>query len=72
MSRLTPEQEARLGRPAGDEWRDGAALAERVGLERVPSGGGMLLLGLAAVGLGFLAWYYLGPDLKRYMKIRNM
>jgi hypothetical protein len=28
--------------------------------------------GLAAVGLGALAWYYLGPDLIRYLKIRRM
>jgi hypothetical protein len=30
------------------------------------------LTGLAVVGLGALAWYYLGPDLRRYLKIRNM
>ena len=30
------------------------------------------VVGLAAVGLGLLAWYSFGPDLKRYMKIRNM
>jgi hypothetical protein len=33
---------------------------------------GLPLAGLAAVGLGALAWYYLGPDLVRYMKIRSM
>jgi hypothetical protein len=32
----------------------------------------VLLVGLGAIGLGFLAWHYLGPDLVRYMKIRNM
>jgi hypothetical protein len=32
-----------------------------------------LLLGVAAVvGIGFLTWYYLGPDFVRYMKIRDM
>jgi hypothetical protein len=31
-----------------------------------------LITGLAVVGLGVLAWYYLGPDLKRYPKIRAM
>jgi hypothetical protein len=42
---------------------------------RASSGGlstGWLLTGLAVVGLGALAWYYLGPDLRRYLKIRNM
>jgi hypothetical protein len=46
------------------------------GLERRPvaewPSSGMLLAGLAVVGIGALAWYYLGPDLIRYMKIRNM
>ncbi len=32
----------------------------------------LALAGLAAVGLGVLAWYYLGPDIKRYLKIRSM
>ena len=32
----------------------------------------LLLGGLALVAVGALAWYYLGPDLVRYMKIRNM
>jgi hypothetical protein len=33
---------------------------------------GLVIGGLALIGLGALAWYYLGPDLRRYMKIRNM
>ena len=37
-----------------------------------PPAGAVLLVGLGAIGLGFLAWHYLGPDLVRYMKIRNM
>ncbi len=32
----------------------------------------LLLTGLAVVAVGALAWYYLGPDLVRYMKIRSM
>jgi len=31
-----------------------------------------LLAGLAVAGLAWLAWRYVGPDLIRYMKIRNM
>jgi hypothetical protein len=30
------------------------------------------IVGLALVGLGLLAWYSFGPDLRRYLKIRNM
>jgi hypothetical protein len=33
---------------------------------------GLLVTGLAVIGLGALAWYYLGPDLVRYMKIERM
>jgi hypothetical protein len=44
---------------------------ERRGQSEWPSSG-MLLAGLALVGVGALAWYYLGPDLIRYMKIRSM
>jgi hypothetical protein len=68
MSRVTLENEARLSRPAGDEWRERYHLTDR------PAGlsPGLLLVGVAAVGLGVLASYYLLPDLVRYMKIRDM
>ena len=70
MSRLTRENEASLSRLAEDEWR-GRPPAERYRREAPSSG--LLLAGLVAAGvLGALAWYYLGPDLRRYMKIRNM
>jgi hypothetical protein len=32
----------------------------------------LLLAGLAAVGVGAVLWNYLGPDLRRYLKIRSM
>jgi hypothetical protein len=68
MSRLTSENEARLSRSPYEEGRRYELMErERPGLPT-----GLLVAGLAAVGLGVLAWYYLGPDLVRYMKIRNM
>ena len=72
MSRLTSEQEELLSRPQQErsDWDERYELAER---ER--SGGGIsgwLIAGLAVAGLGALAWYYLGPDLRRYLRIRNM
>ena len=70
MSRGMSEYETRPGPSPGEEWRGRSSPARYE-----DSGGlspGLLLAGLAAVGLGVLAWYYLGPDLKRYMKIRNM
>jgi hypothetical protein len=45
---------------------------ELVERERSQLPAGLLIAGLAAFGLGLLAWYYIVPDLKRYMKIRNM
>jgi len=44
-------------------------------VEQQDSGGGLsgwAVGGLVMLGLGLLAWYYLGPDLRRYLKIRNM
>jgi hypothetical protein len=31
-----------------------------------------VVTGLVVVGLGVMAWYYLGPDLRRYLKIEQM
>lgn len=32
----------------------------------------LLIAGAAVVGVGLLTWVYLGPDLKRYLKIHAM
>ena len=45
--------------------------SSRGGGSLLPSSG-LLIGGLAVVALGWLAWSYLGPDLIRYLKIRNM
>jgi hypothetical protein len=69
MSRMTYDQRTDYSRPA----REPDMRTAMVG--RTHRGGGVsgwLLAGLALAGLGAAAWYYLGPDLKRYMKIRNM
>jgi hypothetical protein len=70
MSAPTPDPLARSpGQPAA-EWQ------RRYPADWRPrsrgSGSGLLLAGLALAGLGALAWYYLGPDLRRYLKIRSM
>ncbi len=70
MSRLTPEQQASLSRPRGEDWRGRSAPPAR--LEDWLPSSSVLLTGLVVVGLGALAWYYLGPDLRRYLKIRSM
>jgi purine-cytosine permease-like protein len=52
------------------DWSGQSAVAER------RSSGGpspaLLITGAVVIGLGFLAWTYLGADLKRYIKIYNM
>ncbi len=69
MSRLTSGHRGTLARLAGDDWgrRPFARREEPFGASR-----GWLIAGLVAVGVGALAIHYLGPDVKRYMKIRDM
>jgi hypothetical protein len=69
MSRAISEYEAPPAGRSEEEARGRYGLMER---DRGGLSPGLLLAGAAAVGLGVLAWYYLGPDLVRYMKIRNM
>jgi hypothetical protein len=63
-------QEYPMSRPRWeeDEWR------RRSYPERYrPPASGLLTAGLVAAGvLGALAWYYFGPDLRRYLKIQRM
>lgn len=33
---------------------------------------GLLVTGVVIVGMGVFTWKYLGPDLKRYLKIHSM
>jgi hypothetical protein len=77
MSKLSQAQETPYASASGEgrpwqapehyqEWGPGAS-----------RGGSGLLTGLeigalVVVGLGLVAWYYLGADLRRYMKIRSM
>jgi hypothetical protein len=32
----------------------------------------LLLAGVVMLGLGLAAWHFLGPDVRRYLKIRSM
>ncbi len=54
----------------GDEWRERTGLMRRT--DRGGSPAALLITGAVVVGLGYLAWAYLGPDLKRYLKIHSM
>jgi hypothetical protein len=63
------ERESRL-REEGDGWQDRWQLAPREDYGRRPWG--LLVTGLVVAGLGVLAWKYVAPDLRRYLKIHNM
>lgn len=69
MSRMTAQYPERVYTTEEERRRHSGMLREG-GFGR--GGNGLLLAGLAVVGLGALALYYLGPDLRRYLKIRNM
>ena len=71
MARERTEYEGSVSRIPEEQWRWRSPVARREERRGGPSG--WLLAGLIAVGVvGGLAWYYLGPDLRRYLKIRNM
>jgi hypothetical protein len=70
MSSVERESLSSVQRP-GEDWR--AAYPTR-GRSRDYGGPPwrLLMTGLIVVGLGVMAWSYLGPDLRRYLKISNM
>ena len=70
MSRLTSEYENLLARLPDSEWVD--RFSHRRRREHLGPHPGLVAAGLVAVGIGLLAIYYVGPDVKRYMKLRNM
>ena len=52
----------------GDDWRHPLEWRRK---RREPHVG-LLIAGVAVVGLGLLTWHYLGPDTRRYLKIHAM
>ena len=67
MARLTSEIGSWLPeRP--DDWRH--PLAKRSG--RSDAETAMMVAGVVVLGVGLLTWFYLGPDMKRYLKIHSM
>ena len=54
------------------EPREDLAHWNRDNSERQAALSGLLIAGAVILGLGFLTWTYLGPDLRRYMKIHSM
>jgi hypothetical protein len=70
MSAVIPD-DVREAQRRAEDWRTDY----RRMMPRRDSGGltpAFLVTGLVVVGLGLMAWQYLGPDLRRYLKISNM
>lgn len=70
MLRTSSERRGPLSRLTHDGWGERLGLAERERDDGPPLE--WIIAGVVVVGLGVLAWSYLGPDLKRYLKIQSM
>lgn len=70
MSRLISERRGPLSRLTGGDWGERSLLAERE--HGASPSVNWLVAGAVVVGIGVLTWAYLGPDLRRYLKIHNM
>jgi hypothetical protein len=70
MARLTSDYQAYLPRLSGHGGWGRSSLSPRS--ESSGASRNMLIAGLLVIGVGALAFYVLGPDVKRYMKMRDM
>ena len=70
MSRLISEHRELLPRSLGDDWLDHLRPRRRKAASGVHPG--LVVAGLVVIGVGLLAIFYVGPDVKRYMKLRTM
>ncbi|MDR3638159.1 MAG: hypothetical protein P4L84_30425 [Isosphaeraceae bacterium] len=70
MPRITSEHWPALSHSRGHLWGDRPSVPRRAGLGRSETA--WLIAGLVAVGVGYLAWSYLGPDIRRYQKLHSM
>lgn len=70
MSSVGPES-LRASLRQEEEWRGGYPPPSRPRESGGPSWG-LVTTGLVLAGLGIMAWYYFGPDVRRYLKIERM
>ncbi len=70
MTNVAPGYPVQQPQQGGSGWSPHANFAPSMYRER--SSNGLLFAGIAVIALGAVAWHYLGPDFRRYMKIRDM
>jgi hypothetical protein len=70
MALLKRHDRSALNRWTGDRWRERLPIPGRSEPAGPPRS--LVITGLVAVGLGLLAWHYIGRDLRRYLKIYSM
>ena len=70
MSRLTSGHRGALSELAHGEWGSHHLPWRRERPSELSRG--LVIAGVVAVGVGLVAWHYLGADLRRYMKIQSM
>jgi hypothetical protein len=70
MAVFHSESRGLLPHLGGDDWRGRSFLSRRE--EPWEPSTRWAVAGLVVLGLGALAWYYLGPDVRRYLKIHSM
>jgi hypothetical protein len=71
MSAVMPDNLRGSPQYQGGDWRPGyPSYPMRRDGSTLPRD--LVVAGLVVVGIGALAWYYLGPDLRRYIKMSSM
>jgi hypothetical protein len=70
MELFTSERPGLLSNITHGDWSGHSHLARRE--EYLGPHPRVILAGVVLLGLGLAAWYYIGPDVRRYLKIRSM
>ena len=70
MELFTSEKPGLLSNLGHGDWGRRSYLARRE--EYVGPSPRLIVAGVVILGLGLAAWHFLGPDVRRYLKIRSM
>jgi hypothetical protein len=70
MELFTSEKPGMLSNLAHGNWSGRSHLARND--EYIGPSPRLVVAGVIMLGLGLAAWYYIGPDVRRYLKIRSM